>query len=383
MTPAMKSVFHHFDKMSALAEDSIAHTSNMLNYLLGPIREKHTAMLSNIQNLSDLNSKIATRISNDGGKASKEQMWIAVILGIIGIIISTILAFTITIWISRTLRTIAYNLGYGAEMTANAASQTAASGEALAQGAGEQAAAIEETSASIEELASMVKTNADNAAKASELAEAAIKSAKRGNEAMIRMDNAIEEIKKSSDSTAKIIKTIDEIAFQTNLLALNAAVEAARAGEAGKGFAVVAEEVRRLAQRSAEAAKSTSSLIEESVKNTSAGVEISHDAELALNEIASDIHKVSELIEQIATASKEQAQGIEQISVSVNEMEKVTQSNSASAEETASASEELNTQAHSLNDIVRDLLRITGSSLHGIHTNRQIAAAGNSKELSA
>jgi methyl-accepting chemotaxis protein len=175
------------------------------------------------------------------------------------------------------------------------------------------------------------------------------------------MAKAIQEIKKSSDETAKIIKVIDEIAFQTNLLALNAAVEAARAGEAGKGFAVVAEEVRNLAQRSAEAAKNTSALIEGSQKNADNGVRATEEFTGILNEITTSIKKVSSLVSEVSAASDEQTQGVGQINAAVTQMNQVTQQTAANAEESSSASQELAAQAQQLQSIVMELNKmVTG-----------------------
>jgi len=208
----------------------------------------------------------------------------------------------------------------------------------------------------------MTRQNADNAQQANTLAGEARKAADTGSESMTRMRVAIREIQKSSGETSKIIKVIDEIAFQTNLLALNAAVEAARAGEAGKGFAVVAEEVRNLAMRSAEAAKNTANMIEESVRNSKNGVGIASEVGRILDEIVQSIGKTTDLVSEIAAASQEQAQGIDQVNTAIAQMDKVTQQNAANAEESASTSEELSSQAESMNDIVGELVALVGGA---------------------
>jgi methyl-accepting chemotaxis protein len=169
---------------------------------------------------------------------------------------------------------------------------------------------------------------------------------------MQNLSGAIARIKASADATAKIVKTIDEIAFQTNLLALNAAVEAARAGDAGKGFAVVAEEVRNLAMRSAEAAKNTSKLIEESVSNADGGVAINQEVTRSLKEINEQIRKVSQVVAEIAAASEQQNEGVEQVNKAVEQMNMVTQQTAANAEQSASAAEELSGQSEAMFAIV-------------------------------
>ena len=237
--------------------------------------------------------------------------------------------------------------------------QISSGSQSLAEGANEQASSLEEISSSLEEMSSMTKQNAENANQAKSLAETARLSAVKGNEAMKRMEAAIQHIKASSDQTAKIVKTIDEIAFQTNLLALNAAVEAARAGEAGMGFAVVAEEVRNLAQRSAEAAKNTANMIEESVKNAEGGVKITEEVAKTLAEIVEGSGKVNMLVAEIAAASSEQSKGIEQVNVGVVQMNKVTQQNAANSEESAAAAEELSGQATELGSLVRSFVLST------------------------
>jgi methyl-accepting chemotaxis protein len=302
------------------------------------------------------------------------------ILMIASSVIAILCWFFVSKGLTRKLTQIVVQLSHGAERVASSSIQVSSASQLLAEGATEQAAGLEETSSSLEEMSSMTKQNADNAQQANTLAAEAKKAANNGSGAMSRMADAIEDIKKSSDETAKIIKVIDEIAFQTNLLALNAAVEAARAGEAGKGFAVVAEEVRNLAMRSAEAAKNTSNLIEQSVNNSRNGVHICGEVKKSLDEIVGSIGKTTDLVSEIAAASSEQAQGVDQINTAVSQMDKVTQQNAASAEESASASQELSKQAECINQVIDQLVTL----VNGVSTRRTAtgpdAAHKNRKE---
>ncbi|HEX7049141.1 MAG TPA: methyl-accepting chemotaxis protein [Longimicrobiales bacterium] len=241
-----------------------------------------------------------------------------------------------------------------ADQVAAASAQISRGSQALAEGAGEQASSLEEVSSSLQELSSMTQQNTANAKEARSLAERARESAGRGVGSMRRLSTAVEEIKASSDATAKIVKTIDEIAFQTNLLALNAAVEAARAGEAGKGFAVVAEEVRNLAMRSAEAAKNTAQLIEESVAKAEGGVALNQEVLSNLEEIDEQVNRVGEVMAEIAAASEQQSQGVEQINVAVEQMNSLTQQTAANSEESASAADGLSRQAEGMRRLVAE-----------------------------
>ena len=200
----------------------------------------------------------------------------------------------------------------------------------------------------------MTRQATDGARKASAAASSNAESAGRGKEAMQRLSAAIERIKTSSDETAKIIKTIDEIAFQTNLLALNAAVEAARAGDAGKGFAVVAEEVRNLAMRSAEAARSTADLIEGSVKNAENGVAANGEVVRVFEEIAGQGGRINEMVAEIAAASEQQAVGIARVNQAITQMNQTTQQTAANSEETAAVVQELAGQAGGMQSMVAE-----------------------------
>lgn len=239
-----------------------------------------------------------------------------------------------------------------------------AASKALADGAGDQASSLEEASASLEAMAAMLKRTADDTRQANELARNARTAADQGVGDMKTMATAMEAIKISSDDIAQIIRTIDEIAFQTNLLALNAAVEAARAGEAGMGFAVVAEEVRRLAQRCAQAAKETSRKIEGAIAKTVEGVQINGQVAETLHGLVAKTRHVDELMTGVATSSREQAEGIHQVNTAVGRMDRVTQANAASSEECAAAAAELNAQAVRLRESVADLWRLISGERH-------------------
>jgi methyl-accepting chemotaxis protein len=287
---------------------------------------------------------------------------LAVALGL-GILI----AWMIVRSTNRVLVSVSSSLEDGAVQVASSSKQVSAASQMLAEGASEQAASLEETGSSLEEMSGMTRRNSESARKANDLARQARSAADHGAADMAAMKSAMGDIKASSEDIAKIIKTIDEIAFQTNILALNAAVEAARAGSAGAGFAVVAEEVRGLAQRSAQAARETAEKIDDARNKSAQGFVISEKVALSLSEIVEKVRQVDQLIAEVSTASDEQSQGVTQINSAVSQMDKVVQSSASSAEETASAAEELNGQAVMMRNSVERLQALVGGSAAGSH----------------
>ncbi len=297
-------------------------------------------------------------IQSDGKKAMIGLMVGVGIATVLAMLLIGALMFGIVKRINDTLHRLIQDLSSGSDQISLASEQVAGSSTQLAESSGTAAASLEETSASLTEMSTQTAENTHTAENASNIAGSARQSSEGGMEAMSRLNSSIDKIKTSSDQTANILKTIDEIAFQTNLLALNAAVEAARAGDAGKGFAVVAEEVRNLAQRSADAARSTAVLIQESQDNANNGVVVNNEVAAVLEKINTEIGQATGLMSEVNTASSSQSRGIKEVSQAVESLDKVTQDNAASSEEIAAAGEELSAQAGELNNMVSVLVKL-------------------------
>lgn len=270
----------------------------------------------------------------------------------------------IVIGSTRSLRQITASLGQGATQIAAAALQVSTSSQSLARGASEQATFIEQTSVSAEEIAAMARRNTSNAQTTAGMVADSQRYIVEGNQALDQMVSAMDGVAASSRQISKIVKLIDQIAFQTNILALNAAVEAARAGEAGLSFGVVADEVRELAQRSAQAAKDTAQLIEDCIAKSQTGKAKVDEVAAAIRSITVESAKVKLLVDEIYVGSREQSRGIDQVSKAVLQMEQVTQDTAAGAEQSAAAACQLNTQFQTLKDIAKDLAAMLGSTIN-------------------
>ncbi len=270
------------------------------------------------------------------------------------------LLLTVNIFLVKPIASVIRGLDSVGSEVRSASEQVSSTGRCLTDGASRQAAGVEQVSSSLEEIASMTRQNAENVDHANTLMIETVHIVSEAAGFMTELNASMAEISKSSEETRKVIKAIEEIAFQTNLLALNAAVEAARAGAAGAGFAVVADEIRNLAIRSGNAAKNTADLIEASIKRIEYGSDMAFKADEAFKRVSDGSNKVEKLLGEISAASREQATGVGEISQVMLDIDKVTQENASSAEETASAIEEINGQAELIREFVAELVMLVG-----------------------
>lgn len=289
---------------------------------------------------------------------------------IISVIVSLILAFFISNFISITINKVAESLSEGSKQILQTSRELAKASTEISNGATEQAASIEETTASMEELAAMVRQNAQNSEQTTLLALKMTNISNSSYEQMSKMLESMNDIEKSSEEIRNVIDIIDNIAFQTNMLALNAAVEAARAGEAGMGFAVVADEVKDLATRSAESARETNKMVKSTINSIAAGKELAKALLMTYKDLMDIINKVTNMNQEVELASKQQDIGIQQINEAISQLDKVVQLNAASSEETASAAEELQGQVDSVNNYVEELLVLVEGEKRHNRTNK-------------
>lgn len=286
------------------------------------------------------------------------------------ILISQLIAWLVTKNIENSVKSVMFDLSDTSNNLTSLSSELTATSHRLAEGSTQQAASIQETSSTLEESSSMLHQTTQNTKEAENIARRTKEFANKGNDEMQDMLGLMEELKRSSAEISKIIKVIDEIAFQTNILSLNAAVEAARAGEAGKGFAVVAEEVRNLAQRSAQAAKDTAGIIESNIDLSEKCLAITEQVSGSLVEINNESGKVNELLGEISTASQEQEIGIGQINKAISQMEHVLQANASTAQESAKSAGQLTVYENTLKKIMAQLNFLIEGTEH-IKTNAE------------
>lgn len=410
----LKDIMGNFDKMEKKAEALLAVSTDPVNIeklkSISAATYKYKESMINLSKQWEEAEKIQTvrtgvvnkvvtatnEMVEDGVKSSdrvaqaavslvNQSLWILIFGSIIGVCIGAVLAYFITKGITLALNQTVEELGRGSGEISTASTQLSSAAQELASMSAEQASSIEETAASLEEMNGMVKRNVGNAEEAVELATKVEKISEQGNESMNKLQASMSEILESNKKIEELVKVIadigektqvmDEIVFQTKLLSFNASVEAERAGEHGRGFAVVAQEVGNLAQMSGKSAQEIASIVSESIKSAEAitqdnkkkveqGSTYAQEVANYLKEIMGSANTMAKGAEQVLTASKEQSSGIEQINMAMTQLDKATQTNAATAEETASTSEELTGQVAGVNRVVEGLVHLVHGASH-------------------
>lgn len=334
---------------------------------LGETKQAFDEMREFLNKGQEINDALIVATDADTTAVYRSQRRLLLLASTAGLGLGLALAWLVSGGITREVRRVAGALRDGTDQVIGAAAQVSTSAQGLSQGASAQAAALEQTSASLQALGAITRENAANSEQASSLAGEVNDLVSRSDSLLAELVASMRGIDESSAKVANIIKTVDEIAFQTNILALNAAVEAARAGEAGMGFAVVADEVRALAQRAAQAARDTSSLIELSRSSARAGAANVDAVVASFEQLTSRATRVHGIAVEVSAGSRRQTEGIDQITQALEQIEKVTHTTAATAEESAAASEELTAQAEVTGGLVADLERLVeggGSTQH-------------------
>lgn len=312
--------------------------------------------------VQDLLEKIIERLEERNLEILEEQAQdrrinniITIVAIVAGVVLALVLGLAISINLSKRIGDSVMNLDNGSDQLNNASQQISSSSQELSSGASQLASSVEEMTSSLEELQSIIETNSKSVNEAEVMMKQSNSTSQKTSENMEDMKVAMKDINENSNQINKIIKVIDDIAFQTNILALNAAVEAARAGEAGAGFAVVADQVKNLAQKSADAAKETATLIEKAIISVNNGEKRANEV-AEMQEKSTDLsEKVNVLLNEINRASQEQLKGANQITKAISEINNVVQQTASTSEETAAAGEELLSQSESVKYIVADL----------------------------
>ena len=358
----IRAAFEALGRANAKSSDLLLHgeaaqAQAVLLEECNPVFERLLGELANYQRVMDRGETAAMAAVD--ARDARSRTIVSFLGGAMGL---GLLALT-WLLVSRTngsLRLAAAELAETADHMARASEQVLASSQAQADGATRQAASLEETSAATEQVNSMAARNGGNSNSAARLMSDSSRKFTEANRALAEMIGSIDQIHNASQGVARIMKVVDEIAFQTNILALNAAVEAARAGEAGAGFSVVADEVRNLAQRSAQAAQETAALMDQSIARSRDGKEKVSQLSSVMQTLTNEAGQIAVLVEEVSTASQEQARGTAQIAKALAEIDHVTQQGAASAEQSAAAAAEMNRQSQTLRLVVDRLKTMLG-----------------------
>lgn len=337
----------------------------VLYYLETPLQQRLAQVDADLAHFQKENDTLVASINSNLGTtiaAQADRILALRLIEMAAVFLVTVLAVTLFIRLGlvHPLSRMLNSLSNSSDQIRGAAAQVATSAENVADETSKEAAAVEETTATVEELSAMTRNNAQNATESNRLMSETRATVTQANDSMRGLFESIEEIQRSSAETLRIIKTIDKIAFQTNILALNAAVESARAGEHGAGFGVVADEVRALARQSAEAAKDTATLIENTHRQVAVSRKLVEETRTRFTEVSSKVQHSGELVAKIADASTEQAKGIEQLNSAIVSIDKAVQQTVASAAESASASKEMRTQSDEVDSVIKRLRIMVG-----------------------
>jgi methyl-accepting chemotaxis protein len=362
-------------RLASSTEEYVAEARNIYSALLANPANMTSDTQDKMRELAARSDSLKASLEAEKNQFSKDlheqlagvqahsinQRWLALaVFGVTILVSAVIVNLTIRRSITGPILKVIEGVQGATDQSANVSARMSQAGQAVSRDAQEQAACIEETSASLEEISATTRENANRAGEADRLMREATQTVSRATQAMDDLKTSMDVISKSSHQVAAVLKSIDEIAFHTNILALNAAVEAARAGEAGAGFSVVADEVRSLAQRAAEAARSSGDIIEKTVADVSKGVQLVALAHGAFNEVSNTISGGSTVVTQIAASSEEQARGISSIGQAITRIETVTQSNVANAQETVSAAADMTAQVETTRKHIEELVAVVG-----------------------
>ncbi|MEW6288893.1 MAG: methyl-accepting chemotaxis protein [Thermodesulfobacteriota bacterium] len=336
----------------------------------GDLLTRRTEVVKDEEKLGIIDVFLSTSFMKE--KLYRSTLNIICAVVILNVVLTALMLLAFRKVLTNPLRKAIIAINHSRDHLAVTSEQVETASRSLADGAQNQASSLHETSSSLDEISSMIEMNADNSRKANDLMQETNQVISRANGMMSELTASMEEIYKSSEESSKIIKTIDEIAFQTNLLALNAAVEAARAGQAGVGFAVVADEVRNLALRSATAARSTNDLIANTGDLIKKGAHLVKDTENSFSEVTENAGRVGNFLGDIATASKEQAQGIDYINKAVAEMTGVTQENAETVIYLSEAAQVTNQQVGEVKEVIDELADLIGQKTAALEAAEKI-----------